>query len=291
MSNVQIVTDSGIFLPDDVREELEIAVIPQSVRVGKQTQTESLDSAGDFAVDELFQMQQQAQAMGMPHEAEVRTADVNEILDVYRRLGRQSHEIVSIHTSSHLSPTWKQARNAAEMLRGRYTIRVVDSLTTSLGLGILVTRAARAAAEGADINEVARIINGTIPHLYLTIFTESLSFLARSTPIGASQSILGTMLGIKAMIVMEQGRLVPLEKVQTRDEVVDKLYEFVAEFATAEQVGIVQHGYAAQQDALATRIEESSPRVQVWRLPYPPSLAAYLGPNTMGVIVYESERY
>ena len=291
MPNVQIVTDSGIFLPEAVREELEITVIPQTVRIGKQTQTEPVEFAGNFAVDELFQMQQQAQAMGMPHEADVHAADVNQILDVYQRLGRRSHEIVSIHSSSHLSPTWQQARNAAEMLRGRYTIRVVDSLSTSLGLGILVTRAARAAADGADINEIARIINGTIPHLYLTTFTESLSFLERSTPIGASQSILGTMLGLKAMIVMEQGRLVPLEKVQTREEVVDKLYEFVAEFATAEQVGIVQHGYAAQQDELVTRIEESMPDVQVWRLPYAPSLAAYLGPNTIGVVVYESERY
>ena len=76
-----------------------------------------------------------------------------------------------------------------------------------------------------------------MPHLYVTLFTESLNYLETSANLGVSQSVLGTMLGIKAMLTVEEGDLIPLEKVQTREEVVDKLYEFVVEFATSRRWG------------------------------------------------------
>jgi DegV family protein with EDD domain len=182
---------------------------------------------------------------------------------------------------------WAQVRRAAEMLKGRYSIRVIDSLSTSYGQGILVEQAAAAAAEGANIHEIARITNGSVPHLYVAIFAESLNFLERSARLGPSQSVLGTMLGIKAMLMMEEGRLVPLEKVQTRDEVVDKLFEFVSEFARVEKVGVMEHGYAQPQSALIERLADAHPHAHVEKLSYPPSLAAYVGPNMIGVVVYE----
>jgi fatty acid-binding protein DegV len=95
------------------------------------------------------------------------------------------------------------------------------------------------------------------------------------------------MLGIKAMLMMEDGKLSPLEKVQTRDEVVEKLHEFVIEFANVEKVGIMSHAYDQTQEALAARLRETLPHLQVARVAFPASLAAYLGPNMIGVVVYE----
>ena len=151
---------------------------------------------------------------------------------------------------------WQQARRAAEMLKGRYTIRVIDSLSTSYGMGLLVEEAARAAAAGESINEIARIVNGAVPHLYVTAFSESLNYLEYSAGLNPSQSLLGTMLGIKPMIMIEDGRLVPLEKVQTHEEVVDKLIEFVVEFAHVESIGVVQHAYDEPHALFRERLSE-----------------------------------
>jgi fatty acid-binding protein DegV len=95
------------------------------------------------------------------------------------------------------------------------------------------------------------------------------------------------MLGIKAMVMMEEGKLAPLEKVQTRDEVVEKLAEFVIEFAEVERVGVIHHQYEQHAKVLTERLKEIAPGVRAEQLSYPPSLAAYLGPNMLGVIVYE----
>jgi DegV family protein with EDD domain len=283
MGKVRIVTDSNAYLAPEVLAKYPIEVIPHRLKIG----TSLIEETPDFTAEKLFAKLQEAQTAGVTRLPDVHAADINTILDSYQRLGRESEQIVSIHMSSELSPMWQQARRAAEMLKGRYTIRVIDSLSTSFGLGMLVEQAAVAAAQGASINEIARITNGSVPHLYVAIFAESLNFLERSARLGSSQSVLGTMLGIKAMLMMEDGKLAPLEKVQTRDEVVEKLHEFVFEFASVEKVGIMQHAYEGTRDALTARLKETLPHVAVSNVRFPASLAAYLGPNMIGVVVYE----
>lgn len=290
MSKVHIVTDSNAYLPPEVWEQYEIHVIPHQIKVGSGF----YDENEDFTTDEMFEKTLgttgKKDAIKLP---DVRTPDLNAIIDCYQGLGTGAEEIVSIHMSRHMSPMGAEARRAAEILKGRSTIRVIDSLSTSFGLGLLVRKAAEAAEEGASVSEIARIINGTVPHLYFTGFSESLNYLERSAQLGASQSLLGTMLGIKAMLIMEDGELTPLEKVLTREEVIDKLYEFVVEFAHVEEVGVMQHNYASDRDHLVERLREDSrlTNVKISSIGYPPSLAAYVGPNTLGVIVYEGDAY
>jgi len=285
MSKVHIVTDSNAFLPPDLRKAHNIQVIPHRIKLAG----ERFEEGDNFSCEDLFIRTQEMHADGATRFPEVEAADLNTILDSYQNLGNDAEEIVSIHMSSHLSPMWEHARRAAELLKGRYTIRVIDSLSTSFGLGLLVRKAAEAAEQGASVHEIARIVNGAVPHLYLTTFSESLNYLERSTQLSASQSVLGTMLGIKAMLIMEDGKLLPLEKVQTREEVLEKLSEFVLEFANVEEVGVIQHGYTSAQDELIDmlREEERLAEIPIHSLSYPPSLAVYMGPEIIGVMVYE----
>lgn len=283
MSKVRIITDSDASIPSEVLEKYSIEVIPHTLRIGR----ERYEDAEDFNADRLFQLIRESESGGRRLLPEVEAPAIGRIMDVYQRLGQDAEEIVAIHMSSALSPMWGQSRKAAEMMMGRFRIRVMDSQTTAMGLGMLAELAARAADEGADLYEVARTVNGAIPHIYVTFFAETLYYLERSARLGAAQSVLGTMLGIKAMITMEEGQLIPLEKVQTREDVAEKLYNYTAEFSQNERIGLVQHRYEQTQKQLLERMEEGLPDIpaKAWR--YPPSLAAHLGPNVMGVIVYE----
>ncbi|MCB0064293.1 MAG: DegV family protein [Caldilineaceae bacterium] len=283
MGNVRIVTDSNAFLPPDLQEKYAIEVIPHRIKIGGAF----YDEGADFTADDLFDKLGETQASGLDRLPEIMPADVNMILDYYTGPTNDAEEIVSVHMSGELSPMWKQARRASEMLRGRHTIRVFDSMSTSYGLGLLVEMAAEAAERGASVHEIARIVNGAAPHLYMAVFAESLHYLERSTQLGASQSILGSMLGIKAMLMMEEGKLMPLEKVQTREEAVEKLHEFVVEFATVERIGVMHHAYAQHSELLIEQLRETLPHVPIVKLPYPPSLAIHIGPNMLGVMVYE----
>lgn len=283
MSKVRIVTDSDASIPADILEKYSIEVIPHVLRVGR----ERFEDKDEFSADQLFQLLRENQSGGRILLPDVEAPELNRLMDVYQRLGQDAEEIIAIHMSSALSPMWSQSRKAADMMMGRYRIRVMDSQTTAMGLGMLAELAAKAADSGANLSEVARVVNGAIPHIYVTFFAETLYYLERSARLGAAQSVLGTMLGIKAMVTMEDGHLIPLEKVQTREDVAEKLYDYTAEFAQNERIGLVQHRYEQTQKRLLERLEEDLPDIsaRAWR--YPPSLAAHLGPSVMGVIVYE----
>jgi len=283
VGKVRIITDSNAALSAEIVETYDIEVIPQVLRVGR----DRYDETPDFSVEQFFQALRENQAGGRAVLPEIEAPNINRLLDCYQKVGKQADQVVAIHMSSELSPMWAQSRKAAEMMMSRYGIRVIDSLTTSMGLAVLVEMAAKAAHDGADLIEVARLINGAIPHLYVTFFSETLHYLERSAKLGPAQSVLGTMLGIKAMITMEEGKLIPLEKVQSREEVVEKLYNFTTEFSSLEEVGVVQHRYEQTQADFVARMKEGLPRIPVRILRYPPSLAAHLGPNVMGVVAYE----
>jgi DegV family protein with EDD domain len=281
MTNVRIITDSNAYLPAEFLERHPVEVIPHRLKIGGSF----FEEDADFAVDEFFEKLADARRANPLVIPEVQAPPINVFLDQFQNGGAE--QIVAIHMSSQLSPVWEQARRAADMLKGRYTIRVLDSQTTSHGLGLLVRMAAEAAAKGATINDIARIVNGGVPHIYVTIFTESLNYLERSARLSASQSLLGAMLGIKAMLMMEDGWLVTQEKVQTRDEVVEKLREFVSEFASIREIGVFQQGYESVRSDLMARLRETLPKAPIHKVDYPPSLAAYVGPNTVGVVVHE----
>jgi fatty acid-binding protein DegV len=97
------------------------------------------------------------------------------------------------------------------------------------------------------------------------------------------------MLGIKPLLIMEDGEIVPLEKVRTRSRAIDKLFEFVVEFPHIEQMAILQKSPVATEETLLLieRLEMVLPEMEFPIITYGPVLATHVGPNTMGIIVYE----
>jgi len=135
-----------------------------------------------------------------------------------------------------------------------------------------------------------RLIRGMIPHVYLVFFVEALEYLEREGRIGKAQALLGSMLNIKPILIVEEGDIIPLEKVRTRPRAIDKLFEFVAEFAQIQEVAILQAGSDQEAAELVERLKLVFPDREFPVLSYGPVLASHIGPGTMGVIVYEGAR-
>ncbi len=278
MANIKIITDSNALLNPKTREELGIEVVPLSIRLGDRIYQEGVNLTTEHFFRELERTSTMPEAIA---------PSVQTFMQVYRRTCRTNDQILSIHMSSKMSETYANAREATQGLLGRCRIQVMDSLTTSVGLGILVETAAREAQAGKPLDAIIRLVRGMIPHIYAVFFVEDLSYLERARRIGQAQAILGTMLGIKPLLMIEDGEVIPLEKVRTRARIVDKLYEFIAEFVHIEQMAILQHNFREETAALLERLEILYPDREFPVYTYGPSLAAHLGPSAVGVIVYE----
>jgi DegV family protein with EDD domain len=277
---VAIITDSTAYLEPGEAEKLGIHVIPLTIQLGSDRFLEGIT----LEADELFRRLN----YGAPYPASL-PPDPAVFEELYSKLHKQTDQMLSIHISSHLSKTLQQARLGAESLLGRCTIELVDSMTTSVGLGILVKAAARAANDGATLDDIVRLVRGMIPHIYLVFYVETMDYLERSGRIGKAQAILGSMLNIKPILFMEDGDIIPLEKVRTTEKAIEKLFEFVAEFDNLEQTAIIQPNKQPNKEAktLKERLEQSFPNLRFPIIQYGPDLATRVGPNAMGIVVYE----
>jgi len=280
MGRAKVVTDSTAHLEAGVAKRLGITVVPLTVRLEEETFREGLD----ITAEEFFQKLDRSSAMPV-----ALPPSVEDFQAVYTKLSKTTDQIISIHISSKLSQTCNRASVASQALLGRCEITVIDSLTTSLGLGILATAAAQAATKGQPLDEIELLIRGMIPHIYIVFLAETLEYLERGGRIGQAQALLGTMLNIKPFLAIEDGEIIPLEKVRTREKAVDKLFEFVAEFSQIEQIAIMQSTPEPIEETklLIERLEIAFPKIEHPILVYGPVLACHIGPNGLGVIVYE----
>jgi DegV family protein with EDD domain len=279
--SVRIVTDSAAYLSPALVRESGIAIVPFHVQVGGQAYLDGID----LDTAEYYRLLRDE---GL--EATVSPPTVEEYYRTYNELAESMGEILSIHPPESLTPAVNNARQAARMLLGRCEITVVDSRTISLGLGILVEAAVRAANEGRSFEEIVRIVRGLVPRIYIVFFSEGLEYLKRGGRIGEAQALLGTMLGIKPFLTLEEGEIQPMEKVRTREEAIEKLAEFVSEFDTIERLAIIRgmHERSAEIEFLTERLHTLFPELEAPVIHYGPVLASHIGPDNLGVIVYES---
>jgi DegV family protein with EDD domain len=281
MPKVHILTDSTAhFLDPEFPQKHNVTVVPLTIHFGNRAFKEGVE----INTAEFFR--RVAAGDPLPTAA---SPTAEHFTAVYENIARSTDRILSLHTSGKLSRTSQNARAGAEALSGRCKIQIIDSLSTSTGLGVLVEAAALAAEQGASQDDIVRIVRGMVPRLYSVFFIDTLDFLAHSGRIGKSQAVLGAMLGIKPFLTMEEGDLVPMEKVSTRQQAVEKLLEFVIEFSNIEHCAILQSSPEHTEDTrlLLERLAIDFPR-RTWPvLAYGPSLATFLGPGAMGVIVLE----
>jgi DegV family protein with EDD domain len=280
---VAVVTDSTAHLPEGFADRHAVRVVPLRVLVDGRAVLDGVD----IGPAEL------AEAFANRRTVTTSRANPDEFIPVYQELlDAGADGVVSVHLSRELSGTWESARLAAEQV-GTGRVRVVDSRTTVMGLGFAALRAAAAAADGAPSAEVeaaaVRAAEGTRTFFML----ETLEYLRRGGRIGAGAALLGTALAVKPLLYVDNGRIVPLEKVRTTGRAMARLVDIAVQAAGDAPAQLAVHHLAAPDRAaeLATRLDE--------RLPLSPGcvvsevgavIGAHTGPGMLGIVVCEGNR-
>jgi DegV family protein with EDD domain len=281
MPPIAIVTDSSAhFLDPHFAEQHGVTVLPLEVSLAGRVYREGVELTSEQFI------QRAAAAREMPT---LHPPPLEYIADIYDRLRRKTDRILSLHLSRTMHSTWQTAKAASETLLGRCEIAVMDSQSIATGLGQLVARAVRLVEELDSLDEVVRALRKQIPRIYSIFNVDQMPYLRRAGLLSESHAVLGGMLGIRPFLTIEEGELMAMEKVRTRSQAVDKLVEFVTEFADPEQVVILQHAAepTEQTRALLERLAEEFAERAYPVLTYKPSLACFLGTEALGVMIYE----
>jgi DegV family protein with EDD domain len=277
---VSIVTDSASTIKPADAERLGVTVLPLRVGIDDQVLTDSKELDHEELLLRMARDRVHPQIVG---------PTANDFHRVYDRLTRHTDQIISLHSSASLSIIHDEAQAAAREFLGRCDILVMDSETLSLGQSILVHEAARLANETVSLSEITRRIRGIVRRIYIVLITDTLDYLEHNRLINPTQAILGAMLNIKPFLAIEEGRIIPMEKVRSRERAIDKLAEFANEFSDIERLAILQ-STPYPTDETKMLIERLDPVTSNRDFPillYGPLLASQIGPDGMGLVVYE----
>jgi DegV family protein with EDD domain len=280
VSKVHIVTDSAATIDPAVAKRLDINIVPLIVRIDHKDYQDGADLDHEELLLRMTRERIRPSIVGPTAE---------QFRHIYSRLARRTDQIISLHSSASLSLVHREAQIAAREFLGRCDIVVMDSETLSLGLGILAQEAAQMARESIPLGEIMRQIRGIIQRIYIVLITDTLDYLEHSHLVSPAQAILGSMLGIKPFLAIEEGEIIPMEKVRSHDRAIDKLAEFANEFSAIEQMVILQSTRYPTDETkmLQERLELVKPGQEFPILLYGPLLASHIGPDGMGLMVYE----
>lgn len=279
MSKVAIVTDSTAYLPPELVKGHRIEVVPLHLIWGEKTYLDGVDITPNEFYERL------ATAKELPTTSQPSPAAFKE---VYERLQGEGYDILSIHISSKLSGTMDSALQAKAMLPDT-RIEIVDSLTTSMGMGFAVLEAARAATRGTSLEECKAIALRGLANVSVFFLVSTLEFLHRGGRIGGAAAFLGTALNLKPILQLRDGRIEAIEKVRTMSKATDRLLEIFAEQARGKRPIRLAILHSHAQEEAERLLERARQKVSVDDIseavivPVSPVIGTHTGPGCVGI--------
>ncbi|MCI8622049.1 MAG: DegV family protein [Provencibacterium sp.] len=216
---------------------------------------------------------------------------------LFEPLLKQGYDLLHLAFSSGLSGTYASCCAAAEELREAYPerrIEVVDTLAASLGEGLIVYKALKMKSEGSTMDEVLRWLEENKLHLCHYFTVDDLHFLHRGGRVSKAAAVMGTMLGIKPVLhVDDAGHLIPLTKVRGRKQSLSKLVDYMEELSIGYENDIVfiSHGDCEADAQYVADEVRSRLGVKNFIINHVgPTIGAHSGPGTVALFFFGERR-
>lgn len=275
---IAIVTDSTADLPHDLAERLGITVVPFGLRFGHDTFLDGVDLTTDDLIGRVEET---------GHTPATSSPSPRTFAEIFAGLAQDHDGILAILMSSRLSAVVKSARLAAGQMDSTFPIEIVDSLNISLGLGLQVVRAAALIRGGASLAATADQLRAEVPATHLVFFLEQLDLQRQRGRLGKGSEVVGTVLQLKPVLRIDEGQVIPHERVRTRARALDMLVEFAGALPAIDEIGIIYDTTPEDVETLRTRLADIAPEATVATVQFGPALAAHLGPGVVGLAIRE----
>lgn len=285
-----VVTDTSANLDCKLLEKLNIYVVPFVFYVDGKEQT-CLDTDG-FDGPSFYS--------AMRSGTRVRTSQVtpHSYIECMEPILQRGEDILFVGMSSGISGSFDSACMAAEQLRGEFPERkicMVDTLSASLGEGILVLRAAEYRDSGMDIETAAEKL-GRLRFSMCQIFTvDDLKYLRMTGRLSGLKTIVASVLNIKPLLKgNEEGKIVCFDKVRGRRQSVEALaasYEALVEEPGSQTVGIAHADCPEDAEYLERLLRRSRPPREIMTVCYEPVTGSHVGPGTLALFFLGSEDF
>lgn len=276
MEQIKVVTDSGCDLPRRLVERLKIAVVPLIVRFGTEQYND-----GELSADEFWE-----KAAG-PCSPQTSQPPVGGFEAVFERLVAQGNQVLCLTLTKRHSGTFNAAHAAAQ--RFGEAVKVFDSLSLSLGLGIQAMVAAQTARAGRSMQEILSLVKDLRERMHLMIVLDTLENLRRGGRADGFIAVVDRMtraLNIKPVVNLVDGQLRLLSAARSFQGGVRRVLSVVERLAPLEHLAVVHTRRQQLAEDIADRLAELTgfARDLIWVAETGPALASHAGAGVLGVL-------
>ena len=245
---IQILTDSASDLPQTIVEEYGIDVAPLNIYGDEQ---EYLDGK-DLQSLQMFNEMRQGKVF------KTSQVDPATFLAFFKQYAERGDSCIYVGFSSELSATYQSAvlaKNEIQAVYPDFTVETVDTKCASLGQGLAVLKAAQLVREGKSIPEILAGVEYYASHMEHIFTVEDLEYLYRGGRVSRAAAVVGGILHVKPLLEVNEGKLVPLEKIRGRNKVIRRMIELMGERGVelAKQTIAISHGDDLES---ATKLQE-----------------------------------
>ena len=233
---VKILTDSGCDLPKSITDSLGVEVMPLIVYLND-------DEYLDGEVDPKFFFDSMRQ--GMKTRTSQITASMFE--KTFNKLAENGDDVLYIAFSSGLSGTYQTSELVKKDIlesHPEYKIHIIDSKAASIGFGLVVYYAAKLAAEGKSVDQIIEATQFNCEHMEHIFTVDDLEYLYRGGRVSRGAAVMGSVLNIKPILDVEDGKLIPVQKIRSRKKAMKRMIEMMGERGVdlEKQVIGINHG-------------------------------------------------
>ena len=290
MSNFVILTDSSADLSEELVRELDLLVLPLSFQLQGKTYHNYPDNR-EISPGEFYRLLRAGESCTT---SAVNVAAYQDILEPLLQAGK---DVLILSFSSGLSATYQSSKVAVEELSEKYPQRKLllsDTLSASLGQGLLVWHAAQKRNAGASIEEVHAWVEEQKLHLCHWFTVDDLHFLKRGGRVSAATAMVGTMLHIKPVLhVDDEGHLINMSKARGRTASLMALVDEMEKTAydPGAQTVFISHGDCLEDaQTVANELKRRFGVKHVVLNHIGPVIGAHSGPGTVALFFLGSTR-
>ncbi len=278
MPGICIVTDSTASLPAETVAKYGIKVIPLGIAFGDETFRDGVDITSEEFMRRLKAAKQ------LPHTSQ---PSIGDVVTVFEEIAPTCDSVIAILLSSKLSGTYSSAVTAADMV-DHDKITVIDSLNVYMGLGFMVQRAAEAAAEGKQPDEIVQIVKALIPKMHIILALDTLEYLRRGGRIGGGAAFVGGLLNIKPLLQVKDGEVQALERVRSKKKADQRLVEILQHDVAGKPAHVVLGGVDNPDEVkeMEAMIKEQVKPIEFQIVGIGPVLSTHTGAGVVGIVYY-----
>lgn len=209
---IAIVTDSTVFLPEKVKNNPNLFIIPIPIIVDGKVYNEGIDIDAS-ANDEYYSMLKNSKDFPTTSQPAI-----GEVIELYETIAKKGYDtIISIHLSSGISGFVNTLHSLKETIED-VTIYPYDSKITSIPMGNMVESALNLLDKQASLDEIFEKLDDIRENTYAYLIVEDLNNLVRGGRLTNGAAIIGSLLKIKPILTFEEGKIVLFEKIRSTNK-------------------------------------------------------------------------